>query len=98
MVSRRPRVRGAEVVFARFAPGTRFPKHRHNGVETVLVLEGVYADSDGVVHRAGELREWAAGTRHGFRVSNEPCIFASVVFGREVEALPLRLLARALGH
>ena len=93
-----PRTAGAEVVFARFAPGTRFPRHRHQGVERVLVLEGEYAASDGIVHRAGELREWGAGTKHGFRVSDEPCIIASVVFGREFEALPLRLLARALGH
>jgi anti-sigma factor ChrR (cupin superfamily) len=93
-----PRVVGAEVSFARFAPGTRFPRHRHNGVERVLVLEGQYEDSHGIVHHAGELREWAPSTNHGFRVGPEPCIFASVVFGREFEALPLRLLARALGR
>ena len=94
-----PRVQGAETGFARFAPGTRFPRHRHNGVERVLVLEGEYEASDGIVHRTGELREWAPGTNHGFRVSDsEPCIIASVVFNREFEALPLRLLARMLGH
>jgi anti-sigma factor ChrR (cupin superfamily) len=94
-----PKVEGAETVFARFAPGTRFPRHRHTGVEKVLVLEGQYEDSAGIVHHAGEFREWLAGTNHGFRVStSEPCIIASVVYGREFEALPLRLLARALGH
>src|SRR5262245_12839159 len=35
-----PKVAGAETVFARFAPGTRFPKHCHGGFERVLVLEG----------------------------------------------------------
>jgi anti-sigma factor ChrR (cupin superfamily) len=94
-----PRVQGAEVVFARFASGTRFPRHRHAGLERVLVLEGSYTDSLGIVHRAGELREWEPGSQHGFRVSeSEVCIFASVVYGREFEALPLRLLARALGR
>jgi anti-sigma factor ChrR (cupin superfamily) len=94
-----PRVEGAETVLARFAPGTRFPQHRHAGLEKVLVLEGSYTDSTGIVHRAGELREWAPGSKHGFRVSTtEVCIFASVVHGREFEALPLRLLARALGR
>jgi anti-sigma factor ChrR (cupin superfamily) len=94
-----PRVQGAEVVFARFTPGLYFPAHAHTGLERVLVLEGSYEDSHGVVHRAGELREWQPGSAHAFRVSKqEPCIFASVVFGREFQALTLRLLARALGR
>lgn len=93
-----PRVAGAETLFARFAPGTRFPGHRHTGAEKVLVLEGEYEDSAGVIHRAGEVREWAAGSRHAFRVSDEPCIIASVVFGREFEAWPLRMLAKVLGR
>ena len=45
-----PRTAGAETVFARFDPGTRFPRHRHTGVETVLVLEGEYEDSQGIMH------------------------------------------------
>lgn len=94
-----PGVQGAEVVFARFEPGLYFPAHAHTGLERVLVLEGSYEDSHGVVHRAGELREWPPGSAHAFRVGRqEPCIFASVVFGREFRALPLRLLARVLGR
>jgi len=94
-----PRVAGAETLFVRFAPGLRFPAHRHTGPERVLVLEGSYEDDGGVVHRAGELREWAPGTRHSFRVSrDEPCIIASVVFGRRFEAWPLRALAALLGR
>ena len=34
-------------MFARFAPGLRFPRHKHTGAERVLVLEGSYIDSDG---------------------------------------------------
>jgi putative transcriptional regulator len=99
MVEAGPGTAGAETVFARFAPGLRFPRHRHTGVETVLVLEGEYADSEGVVHRPGELRAWVPGTNHGFHVSKHgPCIIASVVHGREFEAAPLRWLARILGR
>jgi quercetin dioxygenase-like cupin family protein len=99
MVHGGPRVAGAETVFARFAPGTRFPSHRHAGAERVLVLEGEYIDSTGIVHRAGELRDWAPGSTHAFRVGlDEPCIFASAVFGREFSSLPLRWLARALAR
>jgi quercetin dioxygenase-like cupin family protein len=94
-----PSVAGAEVVFARFAPGLRFPRHLHTGLERVLVLEGSYVDDTGYVHCAGELRECQPGTRHALRVtSKEPCIVAAVVFGRSFEALPLRLLAKALGR
>lgn len=94
-----PRVKGAEVLFARFAPGLCFPRHKHTGTERVLVLEGSYIDSDGVEHGTGELRVWEAGTSHGFRISSdEPCIVAAVVHGRTFEAMPLRLLARVLGR
>jgi len=94
-----PKVRSAETLFVRFAPGVRFPKHRHTGLERVLVLEGSYRDSTGIVHRAGELREWAEGSEHGFVVDRgQPCIFASVVFGRRFSAWPLRALASVLGR
>src|SRR5688572_27967756 len=65
-VSAGPKVQSAETLFVRFAPGVRFPHHRHTGLERVLVLEGSYRDSSGVLHRPGELREWVEGTEHGF--------------------------------
>lgn len=93
-----PRVAAAETLFVRFAPGVYFPKHRHTGIERVLVLEGSYTDTNGLEHRAGELREWAPGTGHAFRVDErQPCVFASVVFGRRFDAWPLRALAKLLG-
>jgi quercetin dioxygenase-like cupin family protein len=94
-----PRVRSAETLLVRFAPGTYFPKHHHTGHEQVFVLEGSYTDSHGVEHRAGELREWPAGTEHSFNVAkSEPCIFASVVFGRRFDSWGLRALAKILGR
>jgi len=94
-----PRVAAAETLFVRFAPGLRFPAHRHTGLERVLVLEGSYEDDTGIVHRAGELREWRPGSAHSFRVSPaEPCIIASVVFGRRFDAWPLRVLSALLGR
>ena len=96
-VSGGPRVAQAETLFVRFSPGVRFPEHQHVGLERVLVLEGSYQDSTGVLHRAGELREWPSGTAHSFRVGSETCIFASVVFGRRFSSWPLRALARVLG-
>ena len=98
-VSGGPRVQSAETLFVRFKPGVYFPRHHHTGVERVLVLEGSYEDSHGVLHRPGELREWAPGTDHSFKVGGgEPCIFASVVFGRRFSAWPLRVLSTLLGR
>ncbi len=93
-----PRVKSAETLFVRFKPGVHFPRHQHTGVERVLVLEGSYEDSHGVQHLPGELREWPSGTEHSFKVHpGEPCIFASVVFGRRFYAWPLRALSKLLG-
>ncbi len=93
------RVHSAETLFVRFKPGVYFPRHQHTGIERVLVLEGSYQDSHGVVHRPGELREWAPGTDHSFKVGGgEPCTFASVVFGRRFSAWPLRVLSTLLGR
>jgi hypothetical protein len=92
-----PRVQSAEVLFVRFKPGVRFPRHQHTGVERALVLEGSYSDDGGMVHGPGELREWAVGTEHAFEVhSGGPCILASVVYGRRFSAWPLRVLASVL--
>jgi hypothetical protein len=93
-----PRVKSAETLFVRFKPGLHFPRHKHTGHERVLVLEGSYEDSHGVQHLPGELRDWESGTEHSFKVHRgEPCIFASVVFGREFYAWPLRALSKLLG-
>ena len=93
-----PALRDAETLLVRFNPGVRFPLHRHTGVERVLVLEGSYEDSNGVLHRAGELREWPSDTEHSFRVGDEVCIFASVVHGRRFSSWPLRALQSVLGR
>jgi hypothetical protein len=93
-----PRVKSAETLFVRVKPGLHFPRHQHTGLERVLVLEGSYDDSHGVQHLPGQLREWPSGTEHSFKVhTGEPCIFASVVFGRRFYAWPLRALSKLLG-
>jgi hypothetical protein len=89
-----PAVRLGDAAFFRIDAGAHFPRHRHLGAERVLVLEGSYEDSNGLVHRAGELREWAAGTEHYFNVEGSaPCLLACVAFGRRFDAWPQRALA-----
>lgn len=89
------RTAGKHARLVRFAPGIRFPAHRHKGHEKVLLLEGSYTDSSGIVYRSGDLHEMDEGTEHGFVVNDdEPCICAVVEVGREFRSLFLRVLAK----
>src|SRR5687767_6160397 len=40
-------VADAETIFVEFVPGFRYPRHRHGGHESVLVLQGGYRDESG---------------------------------------------------
>lgn len=47
----------------RYAPGARVPRHRHVGLETVVVLEGGQSDESGD-YRAGAVALNAPGSEH----------------------------------
>jgi len=95
-----PATRGLETLLVRFAPGARFPKHRHQGRESVLLIEGGYTDDDGRDFRAGDRHDMEDGSMHGFRIwPDGPCIAAARLGGPVVfESLPLRLLAKIVGR
>jgi quercetin dioxygenase-like cupin family protein len=83
-----PRVAAADNGLVRLAAGTRFPTHRHLGVERVLVLDGGYRDEqDGRLYLPGDWHEMQPGTSHAYTASTErELLFAvSVVGGVEVE-------------
>ncbi len=67
---------GAEVARAvslvRYAPGSRFPAHRHPGGEEILVLEGVFQDEHGD-YPAGTYLRNPPGTTHA-PASQEGCV------------------------
>lgn len=76
------RMQTVSASFVRFAPGTHFPRHRHQGFEQVFVLEGSYTDDEGVLHGAGNLHEMQDGTEHEFWVAKSgPCIAVNVLHG-----------------
>ncbi|MGC4092823.1 MAG: cupin domain-containing protein [Polyangiaceae bacterium] len=92
------RVRKARVTLAQFAPGLRFPSHRHPGPEALLVLEGRYEDQRGRVVNPGDLHCMQPGSEHWFRVGREaPCVAASVQFGLEFTGFWMRLAVRLFG-
>jgi anti-sigma factor ChrR (cupin superfamily) len=51
------------VVLIRMDPGCGYPRHRHLGIEDVLVLQGGYRDELGE-HRAGAYLRYPAGSTH----------------------------------
>jgi putative transcriptional regulator len=76
-----PAVSDAIVGFVRIEPGAAFPEHEHLGTETVLVLQGAYRDSDGVVYRRGDQNIKAAGSSHDFEaLEGPPLIYLVVAF------------------
>ena len=85
-----PRVAGADNGLVRLAAGTRFPLHRHLGLERVLVLDGGYRDEqDGRLYLPGDWHEMQPGTSHAYMaLSQRELLFAvSVVAGIDVEGL-----------
>jgi anti-sigma factor ChrR (cupin superfamily) len=94
----RPAPSDGEAYLARFAAGMRFPPHRHEGHEDVLLLEGSYTDASGTVDRSGDVHHMPAGSLHHFAVApDEPCVAAALHHGIEFSSRWLRLLAKFFG-
>lgn len=95
-----PSCAGAQTYLVTFAAGARFPEHRHDGLETVLLLAGSYTDSSGKVYSTGDRHLMEPGTAHSFTIAkDEDCVAATLLHGKlNFRSLPLRLLARILGH
>ncbi|MBV1703949.1 MAG: cupin domain-containing protein [Hyphomicrobiales bacterium] len=56
----------------KYEPGARAPRHRHRGLETILMLAGAQSDENGT-YAAGDLAINAAGTEHSV-ASADGCI------------------------
>jgi anti-sigma factor ChrR (cupin superfamily) len=63
---------GMSTMLMRWAPGARLPHHEHVALEQTYVLEGSFADHDGVC-RAGQYVWRRAGSRHD-AWSDEGCL------------------------
>ncbi len=54
---------GPSVALLNYRPGAGVPRHRHTGLETIMVLEGTQSDENGH-YAAGTLVLNPAGTEH----------------------------------
>lgn len=91
---------GAQTYLVTFAAGARFPEHQHDGLETVVLLAGSYTESGGKLYSTGDVHLMEPGTAHSFTIAkDEDCVAATLLHGKlNFRSLPLRLLARVLGH
>lgn len=97
---------GAQSYLVTFAAGTHFPEHHHEGLETVLLLSGSYTEhlapppGPGRAYVTGDIHLMEPGTAHSFTIApDEDCVAATLLHGGlNFRSLPLRLLARLLGH
>ena len=91
---------GAQTYLVKFGAGVHFPEHQHDGLETVLILAGSYTEAGGKRYGTGDVHVMEPGTAHAFTIEkDEDCVAATVLHGGlNFRSLPLRLLARLLGH
>jgi anti-sigma factor ChrR (cupin superfamily) len=73
-----------ELALLRYAPGASVPKHRHTGLETILVLEGSQSDEYGH-YGPGSLVANPEGTIHS--VSSEEGCVVLIQWTKPVEIL-----------
>ena len=76
-----PAIAPADSGLVRMPTHFEWPKHRHVGVERVLILEGGYTDDAGRVYRPGDLHEMRPGTEHAFTVGDTSLLLALVLKG-----------------
>ena len=75
----RDRTSGHAAVMIRMAPGSSYPKHRHNGPEELLILQGGFRDEQGE-YRTGEFCRFEDGSAHHPVALNEgeDCVFFAI--------------------
>ena len=71
-----------EVALLRYAPGATVPRHRHLGLETILVLSGSQSDDAGC-YQEGSIIFNPAGSEH--RVWSDPGCVVLIQWERPVE-------------
>lgn len=80
-VPKGPRLAGADAGFLRLGANVQFPKHKHLGQETAIIMAGsLREDGSDRVWQSGDVQVNEAGTEHSFTASAEGCLFAVVVF------------------
>jgi hypothetical protein len=71
-----PRLASADTGLVRMPPGLVFPKHRHLGVESILILHGSYTDDAGRTWGPGDLHVSTTDSEHAFVVSDQGVLYA----------------------
>lgn len=69
---------GSKRFAIKISPGVEYPRHRHDGTEEILILQGGLVDDDGAQLWRGESRAFLQGTAHSSRaLDGLPCILVA---------------------
>lgn len=80
-VPKGPRLVGADAGFLRLGANVQFPKHKHLGQETSIIMAGgLREDGSDRVWQPGDVQVNEAGSEHSFTAGADGCLFAVVVF------------------
>ena len=75
----RDRKSGRAAVMIKMEPGSSYPRHRHNGPEELLILQGGFRDEEGE-YRAGQFCRFEDGSvHHPIALEDGPaCVFFAI--------------------
>jgi putative transcriptional regulator len=79
-----PAVTAENVGFVRLRSGETFPRHRHDGSERVVCLQGSFVETSGAVRGPGDEVVMEDGSEHGFTVLPGPALVFLAVLERGI--------------
>ncbi len=82
-----PAVAGLDTGFVKLKRGMPFPRHRHKGVERVLILEGSYLDHEQRRYGPGDFHDMTEGSEHSLQMSAEEDVLLAVILSAEIEVV-----------
>ena len=80
-------VAGLDTGFVRLKKGMPFPRHRHAGTESVLILEGGYHDDERRWYGPGDLHIMSESSEHSLQMSAEQDVLLAVILSGEIEVV-----------
>ncbi|HTA88963.1 MAG TPA: cupin domain-containing protein [Polyangiaceae bacterium] len=82
-----PAVAGLDTGFVKLKRGMPFPRHRHKGVERVLILEGSYLDHEQRQYGPGDFHDMTEGSEHSLQMSADEDVLLAVILSAEIEVV-----------
>jgi putative transcriptional regulator len=82
-----PLVAGLDTGLVRLQKSMPFPRHRHTGVERVLILEGGYYDHEQHFYGPGDIHDMPEGSEHSLLMNAERDVLLAVILSAEIQVV-----------